>query len=253
MKKIITILTSMIISISIYAQDANIYLSWQTYLLRGIFNEDDTKVSYFIQTQNGIAEITNEEQGKEVCQAATWTWPIINSSFNINFVFGSFLGLSTGLIHTNYGIKNSYLINFDTQTNVTDQFRTFIDQNKVLALGIPFVIQVGLVEPYNRLLYLYAGGSIYWNYFHAKKRFIGDEEFDKYIKFNSPEVDVFTFEYYLGIHYNSFGLEFGIMPNGFYKQDYVNSLESKPYAGIDNNIIFIKFKIIRGASKYLID
>lgn len=239
MKKIyITIISVLVLSISVQSQD--FFLSYHTYTWKSIFNETNKDVSYFIQTSNGIAEITTAGQGKEVCEAATWTWPIINSSLLFNYVhFNEVVGFATGLEHTNYGAKNSYLINFDTQTPILEQARNFVDQNKVFAIGIPAIIQVGRFDPDLRF-YIYGGASVYWNYLHAKKQFIGDEEFERFMKINSPEVDLFSSSLYLGVTFFGYGLQFGIMPNGFYKRDYVNSLKSEPYANVDKNIFFFK-------------
>ena len=167
---------------------------------------------------------TNKDM-PENCDKIVITTPFLNVSSFYNFDF-KYIGFAIGLEHSNYGIRSAY-----------DPFSPdgFLDQNRVLALGLPLLVKLGP---------LYFGGNYFWNYYHTRKQtFVLDDNFEKYADFNSDQVQQFSQVIFLGVRLGSWGVEINYMPENFLKTEYKDPNGFKPYEK-QGALFFVKIKYL---------
>jgi len=166
----------------------------------------------------------HDKEYPEECMKAVWTMPILNSSVFYN-IDGSIFGVAIGLEHSNYGIRTIY-----------DPFdpSSFIDENKVLALGIPISIKIGS---------LYFGGQYFWNYLHSRKQtFTVDDNVKKYLDVNSNMVNKFTPALFVGKKIGDFSVELDYFIDNFLSKQYRDPNGIEPFEYLPGHLLFLKLR-----------
>ena len=188
------------------------------YAFTSFAQENKTKVYGSFSLEMIFSFATIDNQGYDQGNIMRWA-PVINPQSMINFDFGKYFGLFSGLAIRNVGFiyENPLDIN-----NTKFKYRTY-------NLGIPVGFKIGKLDK----MLLFAGYEVEFPFVYKEKQFVNEEKEVKDVIWFSDRVEPVQSSLLAGIQF-PYGatVKFKYYLTNFHNRDYVamvDGVETRPY------------------------
>jgi hypothetical protein len=182
----------------------------------------------------------NGTDGKTIMRWA----PVLNLQGFLNYDINDNFGLYTGLAVRNVGYIMDNYVDREEHT-VKKKFRTY-------NIGIPVGLKVGHLKKF----FVYAGYDFEFPFHYKEKTFKDESKTKNVATFFSKRVEQFQHGVVAGIQFKyGFNLKFKYYFSEFHNQDYPESDDYQPYAGLKSNVLYISlnFNIFRNTDFFVDD